>query len=206
MMHAVQLGWCEDDDHNYAVADQLASRAVALDPRSPFAHFALGSTSMFLRRIDQALTEMRSAIRINPSHAAAYVILAHLLCYVGRVDEALPAAKQAVRLSPYDPRLGLWLPAISQANYFLRNYEEAAAVGQQALSLIPENPLAQRFAAASFGQLGRQADAEPIVKALRRSTAPTIEAVHKSVAHLYRDETMVEHMLEGLRKAGLEQA
>jgi len=202
MIHGVQLGWREDEDHNYGVADQLASRAVTLDPRSPFAHFSLGSTSMFLGRVDQALAEMRSAIRINPSYAAAYVILAHLLCYVGRVDEALSAAKQAVRLSPYDPRLGLWLPAVSQANYFLRNYEEAASVGQQALSLIPENPLAQRFAAASLGQLGRGADAEPIVKALRRSRAPTIEAVRQSVAHLYRDETMVEHMLEGLRKAG----
>jgi adenylate cyclase len=53
MIHAVQHGWHEDDQHNYAVADQLASRAVALDPRAPFAHFSFGSTSMFLGRIDR---------------------------------------------------------------------------------------------------------------------------------------------------------
>jgi adenylate cyclase len=109
-----------------------------------------------------------------------------------------------LRLSPYDPRLGLWLSAVSQANYFLENYEEAAAIGQQAFALIHENLIAQRFAAASLGQLGRTADAEQIVAALRQSTAPSIEAVRRSVVVLYRDECMIEHMLAGLRKAGLE--
>jgi adenylate cyclase len=204
MIHAVQLGWREDEEHNYAVADQLASRAVALDPRAPFAHFSLGSTSMFMGRVDQALTEMRNAVRINPSHAAAYVIMAHLLCYVGQPDDALAAADRALRLSPYDPRLGLWLSAVSQAKYFLKGYEEAASVGRQALSLIPENLLAQRFAAASLGQLGRSAEAGSIITALRQSTAPSVEAVRQSVAHLYREPHMVEHMLDGLRKAGLD--
>jgi len=204
MVHAVQLGWREDEEHNYAVADQLASRAVGLDPRSPFAHFALGSTSMFMGRVDQALAEMQSAIRINPSYAAAYVIMAHLLCYVGRPEEALAAAKRALRLSPYDPRLGLWLSAVSQANYFLENYAVGASVGQQALSMISENLIAQRFAAASLGQLGKAEEAAAIVAALRRSNAPSIEAVRRSVSHLYRDEKMIEHMLAGLRKVGLD--
>jgi adenylate cyclase len=204
IMHAVQLGWREDDEHNYVVADQLAARAVALDPRAPFAHFSLGSSSMFLGRLDQALAEMRNAIRINPSHAAAHVIMAHLLCYVGQPNEALAAAERALRLSPYDPRMGLWLSAVSQSNYFLEDYEDAAAVGQQALSMIPENLLAQRFAAASLGQLGRVAEADPIVATLRQSTAPSIEAVRRSVVRLYRDQQMIEHMLVGLRKAGLE--
>ena len=204
MIHAVQLGWREDEQHSYAVADRLAARAVALDPRAPFAHFSLGSTSMFLGRIEQALEEMRNATRINPSHAAAYVIMAHLLCYVGQPDEALAAVERAVKLSPYDPRLGLWLSAVSQAKYFLHRYEEAASAGRQGLSLIPENLLAQRFTAASLGQLGRAAEAEPIVAALRQSTARSIEEVRRSVAHLYRDEQMIEHMLDGLRKADLD--
>ena len=104
MIHAVQLGWREDDRHNYAVADQLASRAVAIDPRAPFAHFSLGSTSMFLGRVDQALAEMRNAININPSHAAAHIIMAHLLCYIDKANEALEAAKRALRLSPVRPQ------------------------------------------------------------------------------------------------------
>ena len=204
IMHAVQLGWREDSDHNYAVADKLARRAVALDPRAPVAHFALGSSSMFLGKIEEALIEMREAIRLNPSHAAAHAIMAPLLCYVCRADEALDSARRALSLSPYDPRLGLWLSLVSQAQYFLRVYDEAAVMGQHALSLISENPLAHRFAAASFGQLGKTTEAEAIVSAIRQSRTPSIEAIKKSVVHLYRDEQMVEHILEGLRKAGLQ--
>jgi adenylate cyclase len=204
IMQAVLLGWREDDHHNHAVADQLAQRAVALDPRAPVAHFSLGSSSMFLGRIEEALMEMREAIRLNPSYAAAHAIMASLLCYVGRANDALDCARRALSLSPYDPRLGLWLSSVSQAQYFLRVYEEAAVMGQHALSLISENPLAHRFAAASLGQLGRTIEAEAIVLTIRQSPTPSIEAIRKSVVHLYRDEQMIEHMLDGLRKAGLQ--
>lgn len=159
---------------------------------------------MFLGRIDQALMEMRETIRINPSHAAAHAIMAPLLCYLGQPTDALESARKALSLSPYDPRLGLWLALVSQAQYFLRVYEEAAAIGRQALSLISENPLAYRFVAASLGQLGRTREAEAIILALRQSSTPSIEAIRKSVLHLYRDEQMIEHMLDGLRKAGLQ--
>jgi TolB-like protein/class 3 adenylate cyclase/cytochrome c-type biogenesis protein CcmH/NrfG len=206
IMHAVQLGWRENADHNYMVADRLARRAVALDPRAPVAHFSLGSTSMFLGRIDEALTEMREALRINPSHAAAHAIMAPLRCYVGMPQEALESARRAITLSPYDPRLGLWLSLVSQAQYFLTEYEEAVASGQQALSLIAENPLAYRFAAASLGQLDRIGEAAELIAFIRRSSTPSIAAIRQSVSHLYRDERMIEHMLDGLRRAGLDKS
>jgi hypothetical protein len=77
-------------------------------------------------------------------------------------------------------------------------------MGQQALFLIAENPVAQRFTAASLGQLGRIAEAEPLIAVLHTSPAPSIGAIRKSVSHLYRDPQTIEHMLDGLRKAGLE--
>jgi adenylate cyclase len=203
MLHAVQLGWRHDDHHNYAAADQYAKRAVSLDPRAPFAHFALGSTSMFLGRIDQALQELRETTKINPSHAAAHAVMAHLLCYVDQPIEALKSVEWAIRLSPYDPRLGLWFAGKSQSLYFQESYEEAASVGQQALFLIAENPIAQRFTAAALGQLGRASESRALIDTLVRSPAPTVAAVRSSVRHLYRSERMVDHMLEGLRKAGL---
>ena len=159
---------------------------------------------MFLGRIDKALLEMRESIRLNPSHAAAHAIMAPLLYYVGRADEALASAQRALSLSPCDPRLGLWLAVVSQAQYFLKAYEEAATIGQWALSLIQENPLAHRFVAASLGQLHKTIEAEPIILILRESRTPSIQAIRNSVMHLYRDEQMIEHMLDGLRKAGLQ--
>jgi tetratricopeptide (TPR) repeat protein len=205
MLHAAQLGWRRDDDHNYAVADRHAVRALALDPRSPSAHFALGCTSMMLGRIEQALGEVKEAIRINPSHAAAHALMAPLLCYLGQPSaEGLESARRAIRLSPYDPRLGLWLTTVALAQYFLGDYAEASQLGQQAVALIPDNPVAHRFTAASLAQLGKADEAAPFVAAIRQSSSPTIETIRQAVSHLYRDPRMIEHMLDGLRKAGLD--
>src|SRR5207248_1438469 len=65
ILHAVQHGWREDDEHNYQTADSLAIQAVRLDGRAPFSRFAYASTSMFLGRTEQALEEMEYATTLN---------------------------------------------------------------------------------------------------------------------------------------------
>jgi adenylate cyclase len=203
IIHAVQLGWREDEEHNYRVADEYAKTSLSLDTRAPFAHFAFGATSMFLGRIGQALHEMRETVKINPSHAAAHAIMCHLLCYVEQPREALKSVEWALRLSPYDPRLGLWLAGQAQAYYFLEQYEKSAEAGRQALLLIAENPIAQRFTAASLGQLSLHKEAGELCKILQRSPTPSLSSIRDSVNHLYQNESMVDHMIEGLRKAKL---
>jgi adenylate cyclase len=203
MLYAVQHSWREDTEHNFEAADRNAMQAVRLDGRSPFAHFALGSTSMFLGRTEQALTETREAVRLNPSHAAAHAIMAHLLCYTGRPVEGLESIKRALRLSPHDPRLGIWLPALAQAHYFLEQYQDAISAARRALTLIPGNVIATRFMAASFGQLGMAAEATPAVALLRKSREPTLAGQQKLMEPIYRAPKMITHVLDGLRKAGM---
>ena len=203
MLYAVQHSWREDTEHNYEAADRIAMQAVRLDGRSPFAHFALGSTSMFLGRTEQALTEMQEAVRLNPSHAAAHAVMAHLLCYTGRPVEALDSINRALRLSPHDPRLGLWLPALAQVYYFLKQYTDAIAAARRALLLIPGNVIATRFVAASLGQLGMTGEAAPAVALLRNSREPTLASQQKLMEPIYRVPNMIRHVLDGLQKAGL---
>jgi tetratricopeptide (TPR) repeat protein len=129
--------------------------------------------------------------------------MAHLLCYTGRTVEALESIKRALRLSPHDPRLGLWLPALAQAHYFLERYEDAVANAQHALSLIPENVIATRFMAAAFGQLGMIAEAAPAVAFLRDSREPTLADQKKLMEPIYRVAKMIRHVIDGLQKAGM---
>jgi tetratricopeptide (TPR) repeat protein len=127
-----------------------------------------------------------------------------LLCYLGQPEAALESAGRALRLSPYDPRMGLWLAIVAQAHYFLQEYEEAATIGRKALAMIPENPLALRFSTAALGQLSRTSDAETLLERVRQSTAPSIDSIKRSISKLYRHEEMIRHLLDGLRKAGLD--
>jgi len=158
---------------------------------------------MFPGRNEQALAEMQEAVRVNPSHAAAHAVMAHLLCYMGRPAEGLQSIERALRLSPHDPRLGLWIPALAQAYYFLEHYEDAIAAAQRALTLIPGNVIATRFLAASLGQLGRAAEAAPAVAFLRDSREPTLAATKRLMEPIYRAPEAISHVLDGLQKAGL---
>jgi hypothetical protein len=92
---------------------------------------------------------------------------------------------------------------LSQAHYFLEQYEDAAAAAQWALSLVPINLIASRFLAASLGQLGMIAEAAPVLDLLRHSNAPTLAHVKEYMERHCRVPGMITHVLEGLRKAGM---
>jgi hypothetical protein len=99
--------------------------------------------------------------------------------------------------------LGLWIPALAQAYYFLAQYEDAVAAARRALSLIHKNVIATRYMAASLGQLGMIVEAAPAVAFLQNSREPTLADQQKLMELNYRVPKMIAHILDGLRKAGM---
>ena len=75
---ASMTGWADDVDARFEEAYDLAQQAVALDPRYPNAHFALGLACMWTRRSERGVAAFEVAIKFNPSFAAAHVLLAQM--------------------------------------------------------------------------------------------------------------------------------
>ena len=129
LCNAAYLGWADDASLNYVEAYELAQRAVSIDVRYPAAHFARGLVCMWTHRSDLAMSSFQEAINLNPSYAPAHVLLAQMHLYRGHPEEAIALAEKGIRLSPKDPRLFIWLPALSGAHYQLRHYAEAIEAG-----------------------------------------------------------------------------
>jgi adenylate cyclase len=199
--NAAYLGWAEDSERNYVEAYELAQRAVALDGRYPNARFALGLVCMWTRRADRAIAAFQEAINVNPSFAAAYVLLGQMYLYRGRPEEAIAQAEQGIRLSPSDPRLFIWLLALAGAHYQLRNYEEAIEIGRRSWSLNRNWPGGLRYVVAGLAQLGRIEEAQAAVAELKRLN-PDLAFVEGNLKRLFTDPAAVDHILDGLRKAG----
>jgi tetratricopeptide (TPR) repeat protein len=53
-------------------AQDLANKSVAIDPREPLGHWALGRTLLMYREYDQSLEELEAAIDLNPNFAGAH--------------------------------------------------------------------------------------------------------------------------------------
>jgi adenylate cyclase len=203
VLNAAFLGWAEDTEANYAEAYQLALLAVALDARYPNAHYTLGAVCMWTRRSDRAMTEFQGAIKLDPSFAAAYVVLGQMYLYAGQPDEAITLAEKGIGLSPYDPRMSLWLPALAGAHYRLGHYAEAIEIGLRSWTFNRNWPAGLRYAVAGFAQLGQSDEAKAALTDLKRLDA-SLSIIESNLQRLYRDPTAIDHILDGLRKAGFE--
>ena len=200
---AAQPGWAEDPDANYDQANELAQRAVTLDPRYPNAYFALGLVGMWTRRSERAIAAFGEAIKLNPSFAAAHVLLGQMHLYAGRPEETIAQAEQGISLSPNDPRLFIWFPALAGAHYQLRHYAEAIEAGRRSWSLNRNWPFGLRYVVASLGQLGRLAEAQAALAELKLMD-PDLALVDANYRRTYQNPAAVDHILDGLRKAGFE--
>ena len=157
---------------------------------------------MWTSRSDRALTEFQEATKLDPSFAAAYVVLGQMYLYAGRPDEAIELAEKGISLSPYDPRMSLWLPALAGAHYRLGHYAEAVEIGLRSWTLNRNWPAGLRYAVAGLAQLGRSGEAKAALSDLRRLD-PNLSYVESNFQRLYRDSAAIDHILDGLRKAGL---
>jgi tetratricopeptide (TPR) repeat protein len=201
--NAAYLNWAQDVEGNFAEAHELAQRAIALDARYPNAHFSLGLLCMYTRRSDRAIAAFQDAIKLNPSFAAAHVLLGQMYLYAGRPEETIALAAKGIRLSPSDPRMFIWLPALAGAHYQLCNYEEAVEIGRRAWALNRTWPAGLRYIVAGLGQLGRIEEAKAPLDELRALDLPTdLAFVEDYFSRLYRNREGVDHLIDGLRKAG----
>ena len=197
---AAQSHWTADVAAARAESLALARQAVADDPRDPHAHFALGVACMNVRRLPEAIQEFREAVRLNPSHAFAHANLGQVFNYLNRPREGLPQVELALRLNPHDPRRFMWLPYVATSHYLSRRYKACLEASEQALLANPEYPHAVRYMVAALGQLGRVAEARPLLALLRRYDRD-MAGLEALTRNFFQDDA-AEHLLEGIRRAG----
>jgi adenylate cyclase len=87
------------------LADELASRALTIDPNFYAAHIAKAWVLMAEGRNEEAIVEAERCLTLNPSGINCYRALGVANNFLARPDGSLEVANTAVRLSPRDPFL-----------------------------------------------------------------------------------------------------
>jgi len=93
------------------LAEECASKALALDPQSAEAHFVLGVIHQAFRGDQKkAFHHLKRSLAIRPddAHAAVYAFFGHYL--VGRTDACSPTVDRLLQSDPLNPMIR-WLPA-----------------------------------------------------------------------------------------------
>jgi adenylate cyclase len=123
--------------------------------------------------------------------------------YAGHPEEAIDLIERGMRLSPTDVRLFLSLLALAGAYYQAHRYEEAIRAGRRSWTLNSSWPVGLRYVVAGLGQLGRVEEAAVALAELL-PIEPSLAYVAEVCRRFYQLPELVDHVIEGLRKAGMQ--
>jgi adenylate cyclase len=193
-------------------ADELVSRALAIDPNDDFAHLIKAWVLMAQNRHEEAIVEAERSLALNPSNVDAYAAIGVANNFLCRPDRVMEAIDKAIRLSPRDP--GLWgFYEIKGEGYFvMRQDDRAIEWTQRSVAMVPiddRDPYAMLMLASAFALSGQQAEAGEAIKAYlasNRAKSRTISEFQKqqlAMADNPRWLAYNERFAEGLRLAGM---
>ena len=179
---------------------EAAERAVSLDPANQVSHGALAMTYLLRGDHERGRVAADRAIELNPNNAVWLGLLGAWLSAQGDFERGVPMAQKALVLNPYPPpwvRMPMYLE-----HYHNGRYESALA---EAHMIETEDYRTPVFLAAAYGQLGRPEEAGRAVTEIRAEWSGATDGIRQDLIQRngFAPE-LVDRLLEGLRKAGME--
>jgi TolB-like protein/Tfp pilus assembly protein PilF/predicted Ser/Thr protein kinase len=180
---------------------KAARRAVEIAHANHFAWLALAQALFFRKEFDPFRDAAERAISLNPMDGSTVEYLGHLIAFSGNWERGCELAERARQLNPNHPS---WYWSVS----FLDAYRKGDYVSARDF-LLKGNPqknwLMHALLAAAQGQLG---ESEAAARHLREvlEMMPNFPLIGRSEFSKWYLPDLVDHLMDGIRKAGLETA
>jgi TolB-like protein/cytochrome c-type biogenesis protein CcmH/NrfG len=194
-------------------ADELVSRALALDPNYARAHSLKGGTLRFQGRLDESIAEYERALSLDPAMVIAFVGLGWDYLNLGQFEKSLEYLDKAIRLSPHDPYLGGggWYNGEAVGHFGLKQYDQTIELARRAIAISPSaDPWAHLNLIAALALAGHEAEAHDALQNYLASvpSGPKTIAAWKAFAapsHIGNPRYLEtwDRYFDGLRKAGM---
>lgn len=193
-------GHSDDRATSLAQLTAHARRGVELDESDSYGHIMMAYAHRWAGEPELTLAAARRAVEANPNDASAEASLGNALDLIGQSREARLHLDRALRLNPRDPQAKFFHALMARTCLSDRDYEEAARWARKAIDLDPQQTRPRLYLASALGHLGRTDEAREAVadwQAQQPGFTPATMDWRE-----YRIATDVDHILEGLRRAG----
>ena len=100
-------------------------KAIQLDERNPYSHYALAICSAYANAPEQAVLAAEKAIEISPSFALGHLVLGMGQLFRGSAGEAASSLERGLTLNPHDPQNFVWCNLLALASLFAGKAEDA---------------------------------------------------------------------------------
>ena len=190
-------GWATaGTDYEAKILGQ-ADRAIALAPDNVWAYNVKSLYLTISQRANEALSAADAGLAINPDYPPLYRARGDAEIVLGRYEQAKSDVQQAMRLSPRDPRIGLWLVTLGDAELGLGHFDAAIDEYHKAIDAGWRAYQPYRSLAAAYALDGKMEEAKSALAEARRLNP-------KLTLKWQQTHSMnIPPLLEGLRKAGL---
>ncbi len=177
-----------------------AQRAVEAAPSNHLAHQALACALFFRREIVAFRNEAERTIALNPMDSSTGAYLGTLMLHEGDWERGCALVERARQLNPNHPGW-YWFAAFWDA-YRKQDYRGALEV---ALKInMPGDFYVSAVLAAAYGQLGELEGARVALQQLLVMKPDFAATARETSEKWFGPGELVEHFLDGLRKAGLD--
>jgi len=201
LIHQAFMGYASDKKTTSSEAYELAKKAIVLEGRNEYAHWAMGMIDLYRGNHNKAIAEYQRAIELNPNCSLAYGSLGTALNYSGEFDESIRNNEIAIRSDPMDISIAFRFTSIALAHYLAGRYGEAEEWARKAVYRKPNWYMGHTMLAASLAQLNRLKEAnETVDNYLQLFPHARISALKE---HPFKNPSDLLRLEEGLRKAGL---
>ena len=195
-----RFSWSRDPAASAAAALRHAERAVALDSRSPQAHWVLGYVQLHVRRDHAAALKLGArATILGPNHADSHALLAVTQLYAGDTQAAVRHIERAIQLSPIQS--SRYRSVLGFAHYFAGRYDKARAVLEMALEQNPSRLLPQLYLVATLNQLGKPDEARWLADNIHNEH-PEFKLQDWAETQPFANQARRRKIVDDLRRAG----
>ena len=194
------FGFPGDDGTSLDRALVAARRAVELDRANQFAMVALAQTHFFRQDLAAFGPAAERAMALNPLNTDALGILGLQIVHTGEFERGTAIVRRAMELNPNHPG---WLHFAPLWDHFHKGeYEQALECANRVD--VPGLFWPYLVMASACGHLDRRIEAEAAVRDLLALDPEFSKHARSNVATWHFASGLMEPLLEGLRKAGLD--
>ncbi len=186
-------------DKSFETAAAMARKGVALDPGNQLAHLILSFVFFLQNERDSFFREAEISFGLNPNNPSCTSWVGWARALYGDWEPGLALLARGMRLNPHCPG---WYHAAPYFDYYRQGkYPEALGAARQFnLPQLFWDPL---LLPAALGQMGREPEARAEIDRLL-ALKPDFSSRGSYLISMYvKTPSLIEAILDGLRKAGL---
>jgi adenylate cyclase len=177
-----------------------ARRSVDAAPSSSLSYHMLAQAFFFRREFEAFRNAAERAIALNPMDACTVAFMGILLAYTGEWERGCALTSRAMELNPNHPG---WY-RFSEFNNAYRKKDYRGALDVAVRFNMPSYYYTHAALAAAAGQLGDRDTARRALRELLAQKPVFATSAREDFSKWMGQSELLEHVLDGLRKAGLE--